>query len=148
MCFCVITFFVIFGSIHHSKYWMHFFYCFKSVLVLQNFPFWRIPTKRFVAVLLKPIFRIHEATVCLIGFRATFATLFVINYWWLRKCSLSSVANRFELWCQSHAVDFIVLQHLSLLCKRRMERTFMPSSCASLQINLACVRDHLEHRLN
>ena len=56
----------------------------------------------------------HNEQASYLGFRATFAALFVLNYW-LREFLLSAIANRFELRCQSKATVAIVLQNLSLL---------------------------------
>ena len=47
---------------------------------------------------LKSICRLHKARVCPTGFGASFAAMFVLNYW-LREFPLSVVANRFELRC-------------------------------------------------
>ena len=41
---------------------------------------------------LKNTLRLQKATVCPTGFRATFATVFVLIYW-LREFSLSAVTN-------------------------------------------------------
>ena len=57
----------------------------------------------------------HKAIVCPTVFRATFVALFVLKYC-LREFLLSAVANRFELWCQSKAIDATVSQNLSLIC--------------------------------
>ena len=56
----------------------------------------------------------HDEQASCLGFTATFADLFVLNYW-SREFLLSAIANRFELRCQSKATDAIVLQNLSLL---------------------------------
>ena len=46
----------------------------------------------------------HKVKFRGIGFRATFAALFLLNFC-LRELPLSSFANRFELQCQSRATD-------------------------------------------
>ena len=56
----------------------------------------------------------HEAMVFSTGFRQIFTAWFVLNCW-LREFPLSTIANHFELQCQSKATRFIVLQILSML---------------------------------
>ena len=52
-------------------------------------------------LLLKTFFHVYKARVCITGFKATFADLFVSNYW-LREFPLPAVvANRFQTRSQS-----------------------------------------------
>ena len=56
----------------------------------------------------------HNERASYLGFKETFAALFVLNCW-LREFPLSAIANRFELRCQSKPTRAIVLPNLSLL---------------------------------
>ena len=69
------------------------FFCYKRITSFKN--------------------HMHKARVCPTGVGATFAACFDMNYW-LREFPLSTIANRFELRCQSKATHAIVLQNLSL----------------------------------
>ena len=65
-------------------------------------------------LLLKATILMHRTMVWPNDFEATFATLFILNYW-LREFPLFVTANCFELRWQSKSADAIVLQDLFLL---------------------------------
>ena len=55
----------------------------------------------------------HNERASYLGFKETFAALFVLNCW-LREFPLSAIASRVELRCQSNTTVAIVLQNLPL----------------------------------
>ena len=80
---------------------------------------------------LKTTFCLNKARACPTDFRATFAAVFDLIYWF-REFPLSAVANRCELRCQSRATNAIVLQKLSLLSQDSLTIDFCPFSLSPI----------------